>query len=101
MVSVDLQSARRKRSVSDDIMAEGFELSFSNDGQEFGGIVNVVIYDQQCFTCNATSKECYPVVHIYFTKKNFDILKNNLGQSYVFNAINNYDIKYYHNIIRQ
>ncbi|XP_063420087.1 uncharacterized protein LOC134705260 [Mytilus trossulus] len=62
MVSVDLQSARRKRSVSGDVLAEGFELSFSNDEKEFGGIVNVVIYNEQCFTCNATSKECYPVV---------------------------------------
>lgn len=64
MVSVDLQSVRRKRSASDTVMAEGFELSFSNDGQEFGNIGTVVIYDEQCVTCNATSKECYPVVHI-------------------------------------
>lgn len=69
MVSVDLQSARRKRSVSGDVMAEGFELSFSNDEQKFGDIVNVVIYDEQCFTCNATSLKCDPVVDIFKIEK--------------------------------
>lgn len=67
MVSVDLQSLRRKRSASDTAMAEGFELSFSNDGLEFGNVVNVVIYDEQRLTCNAMSKECYQVVQILDT----------------------------------
>lgn len=83
MVSVDLQSARRKRSVSGDVMAEGFELRFSNDEQNFGDIVNVVIYDEQCFTCNATSLKCDPVVDIFKIEKMFVILTNSCREFFV------------------
>ncbi|XP_076095131.1 uncharacterized protein LOC143065418 [Mytilus galloprovincialis] len=49
MVSVGLPSVRRKRTAVGNIVAEGFELCFSNDGLEFGNIVNVVNIDKTKF----------------------------------------------------
>ncbi|CAG2203567.1 unnamed protein product [Mytilus edulis] len=87
MVSVDLQSVRRKRTVVDNIVAEGFELSFSNDGLEFGNVVNVVVYDEQRFTCNATSKKCYQITSDVTTTESpetvTDIVKNPSNTLYV------------------
>ncbi|XP_063420083.1 von Willebrand factor D and EGF domain-containing protein-like [Mytilus trossulus] len=58
MVSVDLQSSRRKRSLPEVPAAEGYELSLSNDGIHFGESVNIIIYDEECSSCNATSISC-------------------------------------------
>ncbi|CAG2226665.1 unnamed protein product [Mytilus edulis] len=58
MISVDLQSSRRKRSVSTEVVAEGYELSLSNDGNQFGDSVNMIIYDDECYSCNASSIIC-------------------------------------------
>ncbi|XP_052073689.1 von Willebrand factor D and EGF domain-containing protein-like isoform X2 [Mytilus californianus] len=58
MVSVDLQSSRRKRSLPEVLDAEGYELSLSNDGIHFGESVNIIIYDEECSSCNATSVIC-------------------------------------------
>ncbi|CAG2226669.1 unnamed protein product [Mytilus edulis] len=59
MISVNLESPRRKRSTDDAVMADGFELSLSNDGKQFGNSVNIFIFDEQCFKCDTKSKKCY------------------------------------------
>lgn len=65
MISVDLQSSRRKRSVSTEVVAEGYELSLSNDGNQFGDSVNIIIYDDECYSCNASSIICIVLVSSY------------------------------------
>lgn len=64
MVSVNLQSSRRKRSLPDVLAAEGYELSLSNDGIHFGESINIIIYDEECSSCNATSMICVVLVNI-------------------------------------
>lgn len=64
MVSVNLQSSRRKRSLPDVLAAEGYELNLSNDGIHFGESVNIIIYDEECSSCNATSMICVVLVNI-------------------------------------
>ncbi|XP_076099859.1 uncharacterized protein LOC143069213 [Mytilus galloprovincialis] len=61
MVSVALHGNRRKRSTLDPVMAEGYELSLSNDGIVFGDAVNLIIYDDDCYDCNASSISCVVV----------------------------------------
>jgi hypothetical protein len=55
MVSVELPSSRRKRDTSDTALAYGYEISLSNDRLSFGESVNIIIYDESCYTCNSTS----------------------------------------------
>ncbi|XP_052090373.1 von Willebrand factor D and EGF domain-containing protein-like isoform X3 [Mytilus californianus] len=58
MVSVDLESSRRKRATSETFMAEGYEISLSYDGTNFGESTRIIIYDETCYSCNSTSIEC-------------------------------------------
>ncbi|CAC5367711.1 unnamed protein product [Mytilus coruscus] len=58
MVSIDLESSRRKRATSETFMAEGYEISLSYDGTNFGESTRIIIYDETCYSCNSTSIEC-------------------------------------------
>jgi hypothetical protein len=62
MVSVELPSSRRKRDTSDTALAYGYEISLSNDRQSFGESVSIIIYDENCYTCNSTSVTCTVLV---------------------------------------
>ncbi|XP_052075063.1 von Willebrand factor D and EGF domain-containing protein-like [Mytilus californianus] len=52
MVTVDLDVSRKTRSASGPKMAEGYEITLSNDGTNFGNKVTILIYDDGCFSCN-------------------------------------------------
>ena len=69
MVSVELPSSRRKRDTSDTALAYGYEISLSNDRQSFGESVNIIIYDESCYTCNSTSVTCTILVCFIFSYK--------------------------------
>ncbi|CAC5390460.1 Low-density lipoprotein receptor-related protein 6 [Mytilus coruscus] len=58
MVTCELQSSRRKRSTAETIIAEGYEISVSNDGIHFGDSVRIIIYDELCHECNSTTITC-------------------------------------------
>ncbi|CAC5420228.1 unnamed protein product [Mytilus coruscus] len=59
LVSCELPSARRKRrSNSESIIADGYEISLSNDGTNFGDNVKILIYDQECFSCYLENNTC-------------------------------------------
>ncbi|XP_052101114.1 von Willebrand factor D and EGF domain-containing protein-like isoform X2 [Mytilus californianus] len=58
MVSVALSGTRKKRSTLNTGMAEGYELRLSNDGIEFSDPVIIIIYDEECYDCNASSISC-------------------------------------------
>ena len=69
MVSVDITPPsvnRRKRSINGGSMAEGYEMSLSNDGNTFGESVNILIYDEECSDCNSSSMVCVSVVRNFF-----------------------------------
>ena len=72
MVSVELPSSRRKRDTSDTALAYGYEISLSNDRQSFGDSVNIIIYDESCYTCNSTSVTCTVLVCLFFLIKSTD-----------------------------
>ncbi|VDI31154.1 Hypothetical predicted protein [Mytilus galloprovincialis] len=61
MVSVALSGNRKKRSTLNIEMAEGYELRLSNDGIEFSDPVSIIIYDEECYNCNASSISCVVV----------------------------------------
>ncbi|XP_052085191.1 serine-rich adhesin for platelets-like [Mytilus californianus] len=61
MVSVTLSRNRKKRSTLNTGMAEGYELRLSNDGIEFSDPVSIIIYDEECYDCNASSISCVVV----------------------------------------
>ncbi|XP_063435949.1 von Willebrand factor D and EGF domain-containing protein-like [Mytilus trossulus] len=48
---------RRKRSISDKT-ADGYDISLSNDGTNFGDESTILIYDDECYSCNVTSVSC-------------------------------------------
>ncbi|VDI64064.1 Hypothetical predicted protein [Mytilus galloprovincialis] len=58
MVTCELQSSRRKRSIAETIIADGYEISVSNDGIHFGDSVRIIIYDELCHECNSTTITC-------------------------------------------
>ncbi|VDI32278.1 Hypothetical predicted protein, partial [Mytilus galloprovincialis] len=58
MVTVPLKISRRKRSTESMHSPEGYEISLSNDGSNFGESFNMIVYDENCFTCNSTSVTC-------------------------------------------
>ena len=65
MVSVELPSSTGKWSTADTVFAYGYEISLSNDRQSFGESVNIIIYDESCYTCNSTSVTCTVLVCFY------------------------------------
>ena len=65
-VSVEPPSSRRKRDTSDTVLAYGYEISLSNDRQSFGKSVNIIIYDESCYTCNSTLVTCTILVCLFF-----------------------------------
>lgn len=62
MVTCELQSSRRKRSIAETIIADGYEISVSNDGIHFGDSVRIIIYDELCHECNSTTITCIVLV---------------------------------------
>ncbi|VDI79905.1 Hypothetical predicted protein [Mytilus galloprovincialis] len=54
MVTVDLDVSRKTRSVAGPEMAEGYEITLSNDGNNFGEEVSILIYDERCVSCNSS-----------------------------------------------
>ncbi|XP_076104146.1 von Willebrand factor D and EGF domain-containing protein-like [Mytilus galloprovincialis] len=58
MVTCQLASSGIKRDLSNTVMAEGYYLSFSLDGSTFGEEVTIIIYDENCYSCNAITVSC-------------------------------------------
>jgi hypothetical protein len=60
MVSCDIPVSRKRRSTDNSV--EGYDLSLSYDGTNYGDSVSFIIYDEDCFTCNATTVTCVRLV---------------------------------------
>ena len=58
MVSCDIPTSRKRRST--DKSVDGYDVSLSYDGTNYGDSVSFIIYD--CFTCNATTVTCVRLV---------------------------------------
>lgn len=58
MVTCHLGISRMKKSTKDAIIAEGYYISFSIDGTTFGDYVTFIMYDEDCYACNATTVFC-------------------------------------------
>ncbi|CAC5384240.1 unnamed protein product [Mytilus coruscus] len=59
LVACELPSSgRRKRSISTTVIADGYEINLSNDGTNFGEGVKIIIYDQDCFSCDIANLSC-------------------------------------------
>ena len=60
MVSCDIPASRKRRSTDNSV--DGYDLSLSYDGTNYGDSVSFVIYDENCFSCNATTVTCVRLV---------------------------------------
>ncbi|CAC5391221.1 unnamed protein product [Mytilus coruscus] len=59
LISCNLPSARRKRrSPAESIIADGYEISLSTDGNNFGDNVKIMIYDLECYSCYMENNTC-------------------------------------------
>ncbi|VDI82368.1 Hypothetical predicted protein, partial [Mytilus galloprovincialis] len=59
LVACDLPSSgRQKRSISTTVIADGFEINLSNDGTNFGEGVKIIIYDEDCYSCDIANLSC-------------------------------------------
>ncbi|XP_076113589.1 uncharacterized protein LOC143081758 [Mytilus galloprovincialis] len=56
LISCEFPSTRRRRST--DNIPEGYDISLSFDQTNYGDTVSIIIYDDDCFTCNSTSIIC-------------------------------------------
>lgn len=66
MVSCELPHARQKRSTTNEIVfAEGYEISVSNDGSNFGEDVTILVYDEECFSCETVNVTCTALVSCF------------------------------------
>lgn len=65
MVSVDLMSSKGKRATTETIVAEGYEISLSYDGTNFGESVSIIIHDENCYSCHSTTIVCFEQVCYY------------------------------------
>ncbi|XP_076093421.1 uncharacterized protein LOC143064464 [Mytilus galloprovincialis] len=59
MVSVDLMSSKGKIATTETIVAEGYEISLSYDGTNFGESVSIIIHDENCYSCHSTTIACF------------------------------------------
>lgn len=55
--SLNSQERRKKRSASLSEV-EGYKISLSYDGTNFGDEVTIMIYDESCYSCNSTTETC-------------------------------------------
>ena len=53
MASCDIPAFRKRRST--DKSVDGYDLSMSYDGTNYGDSVSFIIYYEDCFACNATT----------------------------------------------
>ena len=60
MVSCDIPTSRKRRSTDNSV--DGYDVSLSYDGTNYGESVSLIIYDEDCFTCNGTTVTCVRLV---------------------------------------
>ena len=60
MVSCDIPTAPKRRSPDNSV--DGYDVSLSYDGTNYGDSVSFIIYDEDCFTCNAATVTCVRLV---------------------------------------
>ncbi|XP_062573358.1 uncharacterized protein LOC134235241, partial [Saccostrea cucullata] len=51
-------NSRRKRSSSANVYGNGFDINLSYDGVNYGDTMTLIIYNDECFNCNASTFEC-------------------------------------------
>ncbi|CAC5375043.1 unnamed protein product [Mytilus coruscus] len=62
MLTLDLPTSRKKRSADNKVLSEGYDVSFSYDGQNFGKETSIIIYDDLKYSCNTTTKTCISLI---------------------------------------
>ena len=60
MVSCQFPNSRKKRSTS--TTADGYDISLSYDQSNYGDSSTVLIFDENCMTCNASTLSCVQLV---------------------------------------
>ncbi|XP_062607020.1 von Willebrand factor D and EGF domain-containing protein-like [Saccostrea cucullata] len=51
-------NSRRKRSSSANVYGSGFDINLSYDGVNYGDTMTLIIYNDECYNCNASTFEC-------------------------------------------
>ena len=59
-----LPESRKKRSVEFEVLATGYYISVSNNGDNYTDPLTILVYDSVCYECNATSMTCVEQVSV-------------------------------------
>lgn len=62
LISCDYPNSRKRRSINN--MPEGYDITLSFDKNNYGDTVSIIIYDEDCFSCNSTSITCIELVSV-------------------------------------
>lgn len=62
MITMDIPASRRRRSTDNAVLSNGYDISLSYDGQNFGEEIRIIIYDDFQYSCNATTQTCITLV---------------------------------------
>ncbi|XP_056022076.1 uncharacterized protein LOC125649695 [Ostrea edulis] len=58
LITVVIPSSTRKKRSTTEQYGTGYDISLSYDGSNFGDELSLVVYDDTCFNCNATTISC-------------------------------------------
>lgn len=61
-MNCELPGTRRRRSVDENKVVQGYDVSVSNNGQIFTQPLTVIIFNSLCFKCNLTELLCDELV---------------------------------------
>ncbi|CAC5392015.1 unnamed protein product [Mytilus coruscus] len=70
MITLDIPAARKKRSTDNAVLSDGYDISLSYDGQNFGEEIRIIIYDDLQYSCNATTQTCITLIVDESSEKN-------------------------------
>ncbi|XP_076109588.1 uncharacterized protein LOC143078620 [Mytilus galloprovincialis] len=70
MITLDIPASRKKRSTDNAVLSDGYDISLSYDGQNFGEEIRIIIYDDLQYSCNATTQTCITLIAEESSEKN-------------------------------
>ncbi|CAG2217332.1 unnamed protein product [Mytilus edulis] len=65
-----LPGSRKKRSTDFDIVATGYRISVSNNGENYTEPLTCIVFNSTCYECNTTTMSCEKLETCFITAKN-------------------------------
>lgn len=61
----NMPGSRKKRSTDFDIVATGYRIAVSNNGEDYTDPLISIVFDSTCYECNTTTLSCEKLVSQY------------------------------------